>query len=121
MRRKALPVILLIVLAAAFAAAWWLHARPHGPGARSVDLNVLLITVDTLRADAVGSYGGHTPTPWMDRLAADGVRFENAHAHTVVTLPSHANILSGRLPMDHGVGTTRGSASPAASTPSRRS
>jgi Tfp pilus assembly protein PilF len=103
MRRKALPVILLIVLVAASAAAWWLHARPHGPGARSVDLNVLLITVDTLRADAVGSYGGRAPTPWMDRLAADGVRFENAHAHTVVTLPSHANILSGRLPMDHGV------------------
>ena len=37
-------------------------------------------------------------TPWMDRLAAEGVRFERAHAHNVTTLPSHANILSGRLP-----------------------
>jgi tetratricopeptide (TPR) repeat protein len=39
----------------------------------------------------------------MDRLAAEGVRFDSAHAHNVTTLPSHANILSGRLPTDHGV------------------
>ena len=42
-------------------------------------------------------------TPWIDRLAAAGVRFEDAHAHNVVTLPSHANILSGRYPFEHGV------------------
>ena len=42
-------------------------------------------------------------TPWIDRLAAGGVRFSTARAHNVVTLPSHANILSGRLPPDHGV------------------
>ena len=49
-------------------------------------LNVLLITVDTLRADALGSYGQEpSATPWMDRLAAEGVRFANAHAHNVVT------------------------------------
>jgi arylsulfatase A-like enzyme/Tfp pilus assembly protein PilF len=65
---------------------------------------VLLITIDTLRADAVGAYGdAKAETPWMDRLAAGGVRFEDAHAHNVVTLPSHANILSGRYPFDHGV------------------
>jgi tetratricopeptide (TPR) repeat protein len=65
---------------------------------------VLLITVDTLRADAVGAYGkADAGTPWMDRLAAAGLRFEDAHAHNVVTLPSHANILSGRYPHDHGV------------------
>jgi arylsulfatase A-like enzyme/Flp pilus assembly protein TadD len=64
----------------------------------------LLITVDTLRADAVGAYGkADALTPWMDRLAAAGVRFEDAHAHNVVTLPSHANILSGRYPTEHGV------------------
>ena len=59
----------------------------------------LLITIDTLRADAVGAYGQPGGvTPWIDRLAAAGTRFTNAHAHNVVTLPSHANILSGRLP-----------------------
>ena len=66
--------------------------------------NVLLITVDTLRADALGSYGKEgASTPWMDRLAAAGVRFADAHAHNVVTLPSHANILSGLHPQEHGV------------------
>ncbi len=69
-----------------------------------VPWNVLLITVDTLRADALGSYGkAGAGTPWMDRLAAAGVRFEGAHAHNVLTLPSHANILSGLYPQEHGV------------------
>jgi arylsulfatase A-like enzyme/Flp pilus assembly protein TadD len=66
-------------------------------------LNVLLVTVDTLRADALGAYGAARPTPRMDRLAAAGVLFKDARAHNVVTLPSHANILSGRYPIDHGV------------------
>src|SRR4029453_1419105 len=48
--------------------------------------NVLLITIDTLRADALGTYGGVAATPALDRLAADGVRFDFAHAHAVVTL-----------------------------------
>jgi arylsulfatase A-like enzyme/Flp pilus assembly protein TadD len=65
---------------------------------------VLLITVDTLRADALGAYGhASAVTPWIDRLAREGVRFDRAHAHNVVTLPSHANIMSGLLPTDHGV------------------
>jgi arylsulfatase A-like enzyme/Tfp pilus assembly protein PilF len=72
---------------------------PREPG-----LNVLLITVDTLRADALGAYGHpEAPAPWIDRLAERGVLFERAYAHNVVTLPSHANILSGRYPLDHGV------------------
>ena len=52
----------------------------------------------------LGAYGnGRARTPWIDRLAAGGVRFDRAHAHNVVTLPSHANILSGRYPFEHGV------------------
>ncbi len=71
---------------------------------REPRLDVLLITVDTLRADALGSYGrANAATPWMDRLAAAGVRFDDAHAHNVLTLPSHANILSGLYPHEHGV------------------
>ena len=42
-------------------------------------------------------------TPWIDRLAREGVLFERAHAHNVVTFPSHANMLSGHLPLEHGV------------------
>jgi arylsulfatase A-like enzyme/Tfp pilus assembly protein PilF len=67
------------------------------------DQNVLLITIDTLRADALASYGGRAVTPNLDRLARDGVRFTFAHAHAVVTLPSHASLLTGRYPFDHGV------------------
>ena len=67
-------------------------------------LSVLLITIDTLRADALGSYGNRSAqTPWIDRLSANGVRFDAAHAQNVVTLPSHANILAGRYPFAHGV------------------
>ena len=71
---------------------------------RDPGLSVLLITIDTLRADALGCYGRRAAdTAWIDRLAASGVRFERAHAHNVVTLPSHANILSGQYPFRHGV------------------
>jgi len=66
--------------------------------------NVLLITIDTLRADALGAYGNRSvSTPWIDRLAAGGVRFTQARASAVVTLPSHATILSGLYPFHHGV------------------
>jgi arylsulfatase A-like enzyme/Tfp pilus assembly protein PilF len=99
--RIALPVAAALLAIVGALAAW--RARPR-PVTREAGLDVLLITVDTLRADALGAYGnGRAHTPWIDRLAAGGVRFDRAHAHNVVTLPSHANILSGRYPFQHGV------------------
>jgi len=93
----------VVVLSLAGAAIAVRALRPQGVR-RESGLSVVLITIDTLRADALGCYGNpRGTTPWMDRLAAQGVRFENAHAQNVVTLPSHANILSGRYPFDHGV------------------
>jgi arylsulfatase A-like enzyme/Tfp pilus assembly protein PilF len=90
-------VLTAIVIAATTA------CRPS-PVQREPGLNVLLITIDTLRADALGAYGNTTvSTPWLDRLSNGGVRFSRALAQTVVTLPSHANILSGRYPFHHGV------------------
>jgi len=65
--------------------------------------NVLLITIDTLRADALGCYGGPAATPALDQLAAGGVRFDFAHAHAVTTLASHASILTGTYPFQHGI------------------
>ena len=92
---------LVLLLAGSFAA--FRHLRPREVR-RERGLSVLLVTIDTLRADALGSYGrAGGETPWIDRLAASGVRFDFAHAHNVVTLPSHASILSGRYPFDHGV------------------
>lgn len=78
--------------------------RPANAVRRRPGASVLLVTIDTLRADALGAYGSTAgATPWIDRLAAAGVRFERAHAQNVVTLPSHADILSGRYPLEHGV------------------
>lgn len=88
--------------AAVFAFIWWSGA-PAFTLDVNPDRNVLLITIDTLRADALGSYGGRAVTPHLDRLAAQGVRFSFAHAHAVVTLPSHASILTGRYPYEHGI------------------
>src|SRR5436309_6599376 len=71
--------------------------------AQSSDSNILFVTIDTLRADALGAYGGRAITPNLDKLAARGARFDFAHAHAVVTLVSHASILTGRYPYEHGV------------------
>jgi arylsulfatase A-like enzyme/Tfp pilus assembly protein PilF len=75
---------------------------PSRPGAGGLD--VVLVTVDTWRADAAG-FAGHPrlKTPAFDRFAAKGRVFTNARAHNVITLPSHANILTGLLPFQHGL------------------
>ncbi|HET9314793.1 MAG TPA: sulfatase-like hydrolase/transferase, partial [Vicinamibacteria bacterium] len=103
---------MLVVLAGGAAA--WRVARGGSAVHRDPGLSVLLITIDTLRADALGAYGQpNAATPWIDRLAREGVRFERAHAHNVVTLPSHANILSGRYPFGHGIRDNSGFRLPA--------
>src|SRR5262245_11758444 len=78
--------------------------------------NVLLVTIDTLRADALGSYGGRAATPALDALAAAGVRFDFAHAHAVLTLPSHASIMTGQYPFQHGLRDNSGYRLPSAAT-----
>ena len=93
------------------AAVVLLHPRPsasrRGPDASlkfPPHPDLLLITIDTLRADSLGFTGNRgVETPVLDRLAGQGLVFENAYAHNVVTLPSHANILTGLLPYQHGV------------------
>jgi arylsulfatase A-like enzyme/Flp pilus assembly protein TadD len=92
----------LIVVAVATCAIF----RPRGRAftiARDPEQNLLLVTIDTLRADALSVYGGPAQTPNLDRLASHGARFTFAHAHTVVTLPSHTSILSGQFPYQHGI------------------
>lgn len=66
--------------------------------------NLLLITIDTLRADRLSCYSTeHVKTPAIDSLAAKSTLFTRAFAHTSTTLPSHANILLGTTPLYHGV------------------
>ena len=78
--------------------------RQIAPRSGSADRpNVLLVTIDTLRADHVGSYGYQAAsTPTIDALAARGVRFETSVVHTPLTGPSHASILTGHTPLGHG-------------------
>ncbi len=67
-------------------------------------LSVLLITIDTLRADRLGSYGDtNARTPTLDALARAGVVFEKAYTPVPITLPAHATIMTGLLPPAHGV------------------
>jgi tetratricopeptide (TPR) repeat protein len=89
-----LRALALLLLAAAAAC---------GPRAKPVE-RVVLVTIDTLRADRVGSYGGDpAATPHLDALSARGARFETAISPVPLTLPSHATILTGRDPLAHGV------------------
>ena len=66
--------------------------------------NLLLVTLDTTRADRLGAYGyGGAETPNLDRLAREGARFEQAIAVAPLTLPSHASLFTGHYPPRHGV------------------
>ncbi|HEY2933393.1 MAG TPA: sulfatase-like hydrolase/transferase [Acidobacteriota bacterium] len=76
--------------------------------------DIILITIDTLRADHLGCYGyPGIETPNIDRLARDGVRFAQAVSNCPITLPSHASILTGTLPLYHGVRDNSGYRLPA--------
>jgi len=89
-------LILVVTALTALCAAAETPAKPA--------LNVVLITIDTLRADHVGCYGyKQIKTPNIDGLAADGARFESAFAVVPVTLPSHSSMLTGTYPMLSGM------------------
>jgi arylsulfatase A-like enzyme len=80
------------------------HLPPPTPGAP----NVLVIVVDTLRADHLSSYGYARPTsPNFDRLAQQGALFENAISSTSWSLPSHVSLLTGRYQFEHGIGNVQ--------------
>jgi arylsulfatase A-like enzyme len=65
--------------------------------------NVILMTLDTLRADHLGCYGYERPTsPWLDSFAKVATLYTRAHSTSPWTLPSHASLLTGKYPFDHG-------------------
>ncbi|MEO8259550.1 MAG: sulfatase-like hydrolase/transferase [Acidobacteriota bacterium] len=94
-------ILICVALATALAAAGgWRYARASAP----VNGPIILISIDTLRADHLPVYGYRgVKTPAIDALAADGVVFERAYSHAPQTLPAHASLLSGRLPFETGV------------------
>jgi arylsulfatase A-like enzyme len=80
-----------------------LSAALAGCGGGSAD-SVVLITLDTLRIDALGAYGcSPSVTPNLDALAADGVVFDQAYTVAPLTLPAHASMFTGLVPPRHGV------------------
>ncbi len=108
MTRSRLALLATAALLVTLAAGWWFWRSPAFQISRTPDRNVLVISIDTLRADALGSYGGRAATPALDALAAAGARFTFAHAHAVVTLPSHTSLLTGKYPYEHGIRDNNG-------------
>lgn len=94
-------IVAVVAVATSLAAAGgWKYARASAP----VSGPIIVISVDTLRADHLSAYGyKRLRTPAIDALAADGVLFERAYSHSPQTLPSHVSLLSGRLPFETGV------------------
>jgi arylsulfatase A-like enzyme/Tfp pilus assembly protein PilF len=102
-RRRAIGGVLL---AAALGAGWMAFRSTAKPLAAGVctGCNVLLITIDTLRLDRVGAFGGtRALTPALDSLAAEGLRLTRTYASAPLTLPSHASIMTAASPPIHGV------------------
>ena len=74
------------------------------PGGRRAALNLIVITLDTTRADHLGAYGAAAAaTPALDALAEEGVLFEQAMTTAPLTLPAHSSIFTGKFPPEHGV------------------
>jgi arylsulfatase A-like enzyme len=73
------------------------------PRRESPTRHVVLISLDTTRADHIGTYGSSVKTPHIDAFASEGVVFENASVASTMTLPSHVSLLTGVWPRSHGV------------------
>ena len=113
MSRRPLRYTIILALTAVgtalAAVGGWRYARASAP----VNGPIIVISIDTLRADHLPAYGYRkVRTPALDALAADGVVFERAYAHAPQTLPAHVAILSGRLPFETGVRDDVGAVKP---------
>ncbi len=82
----------------------WLAQSEQPEANQRKNWNVLLITLDTTRADHIGCYGHKpSPTPNIDNLARSGIIFDQAITPVPITLPAHATIMTGLNPFEHGV------------------
>lgn len=96
-RRLAAAAAAVFGVAALFAVGYGVLSGPRRA-------SIILVSIDTLRADHLPAYGySKIPTPAIDDLARTGVLFENCYTHVPLTLPAHASLLTGLLPPDHGV------------------
>jgi len=103
-RSTAILGFTLAVVATAGWLAWSRATRLAIPHGACAGCNVLLITIDTLRSDRVGAFGGRPGlTPHLDQLASEGFRLTRAYSAAPLTLPSHASILTAVSPPLHGL------------------
>jgi arylsulfatase A-like enzyme/Flp pilus assembly protein TadD len=93
---RRITLLLIAALAAGCARSPSMPRFPKAP--------VVLVSIDTLRADHLPAYGYKgVETPHLDRFRKDAILFENAYSHVPLTLPSHASVFTGLLPFEHGV------------------
>ena len=79
-------------------------SREHSQAQYAPGAPVILISIDTLRSDHLPAYGYRgVETPYIDAFRRDAILFRNAYSHCPMTLPSHVSMLTGLLPMQHGV------------------
>ena len=104
-RLQKFRIVLIALFIVIGAAALLFLLRPRRiPIKRDARLNVLLITLDTTRADRLGVYGyAQARTPNLDAITRNGVMFSNAYCQVPLTLPSHCSIMTGTTPLAHGV------------------
>ncbi len=100
-----LPIRVLLIGAAAVSAAAMLHLAGEANAAALPERpSVVLVTIDTLRADRLGCYGyPSAETPTIDALALAGARFQHAYTPVPITLPAHASLFTGMFPMATGM------------------
>ncbi len=118
-KRIWIPAVIFLVLVGSFISLFFLKARPEKEirsekilkdfqsmlsPVKLEELNIILFTIDTLRADHLECYGyDKVKTPQINRLANEGILFEHNIVQVPLTLPSHSSILTGTYPLYHGV------------------
>jgi hypothetical protein len=111
--RRGLPLLVAatILVAAGTYGRTWVNERnalARLPAAAAGSPNVLIVVLDTVRADHVSSYGySRATTPFIDRLGTEGAVFDNAYSTSSWTLPAHGSLLTGLLPHEHGATTAK--------------
>src|SRR3712207_2432649 len=94
----------LLILIAALGGSCNPQSETSIPNSTFKNAPVIVISIDTLRADRLPAYGyDGVRTPNIDRLRDDGILFQHAYAQVPLTFPSHTSLLTGLLPADHGV------------------
>jgi len=91
--------LFFVAVAGAAAVGWW-YARESPP----LQGPIVLVSIDGIPATDLSAYGAErTDTPAIDALASESVVFDRAYTHSTQSLPAHASLLTGRLPIEHGV------------------